>query len=583
MALDAATLYVTANELKRELIGARVDKLYMPTRDEVVLGLRTPAGAKKLLISARSGSARVHLTAEEFENPAVPPSFCMLLRKYLASGRITGLRTVDGERILFIDFDTLNEMGDRTQLTMSVELMGRYCNLVLVNAEGRVIDALKRIDADASDVRQLLPGLPFTMPPMQDKLRFLSSDPAEIARRACGMPRPLSAAVLAAVVGIGPALCREIAYRVDPADPDADRLGEDARAALAAQIERVQRAACGEGQRLCAVYDGSRPVEFSFIELRQYAGCALRPFESMSALLDSYYAEKDRVERMKARSYDLSRQVHNLVERAERKQQARLSEQRNTEKAEQKRLYGELIQANLHALQRGMKQAELLNYYTGEPVTVPLDVTKSPVQNAQKYFKDYRKLMTAAKMLEKLLAEGAAEIDYLRSVAYEITLARTEEDFLLIRKELKEAGYLRGFKYKEQKKPRKLADCLAYRTSEGFRVLVGRNNAANDRLTLKTASKRDLWFHVKNAAGSHTVLIAQGEPPTDKAKTEAACIAAWHSSLSGGENIPVDYTEIKNVKKAPGQKTGMVIYVNYQTAFVTPDGQAVEAMREKEK
>ncbi len=580
MALDAATLFVTARELEKELIGARVDKLYMPTRDEALFSLRTQNGSKKLLVSARSGSARVHLTEEEFENPAVPPSFCMLLRKYLASGRITGVRTVDGERILFIDFDTLNEMGDRVPVTMSVELMGRYCNLVLINQHGKVIDALKRIDADASQVRQLLPGLPFTMPPMQEKLHFLSAEPQQIAARALGMARPLSAALLASVVGIGPALCREIAYRTDPADPDADRLAPEKQQRLVQAIQLVREAALGKGAQLCAIYEDGRPVEFSFIELTQYENCEKRPFNSMSALLDAYYAEKDRTERMKARSYDLSRQVHALVERAQRKQQARMEEQRNTEKSDIKRLYGELIQANLHNLQKGMKSAELLNYYTGETITVPLDVTKNPIQNAQKYFKDYRKLTTAAKMLETLLAEGAAELEYLRSVQYEITEARTEEDFLLIRKELKEAGYLRGFKYKEQKRPRKMSEFLRYRTSEGFLVLVGRNNAANDKLTLKTAAKRDIWFHVKNAAGSHTVLVTENEKPTDRAMTEAACIAAFHSSVGGGDNIPVDYTEIKNVRKSPGQKAGMVLYVNYQTAFVTPRKEQIEQMRE---
>ena len=250
MALDAATLFVTARELEKELIGARVDKLYMPTRDEALFSLRTQNGSKKLLVSARSGSARVHLTEEEFENPAVPPSFCMLLRKYLASGRITGVRTVDGERILFIDFDTLNEMGDRVPVTMSVELMGRYCNLVLINQHGKVIDALKRIDADASQVRQLLPGLPFTMPPMQEKLHFLSAEPQQIAARALGMARPLSAALLASVVGIGPALCREIAYRTDPADPDADRLAPEKQQRLVQAIQLVREAALGKGAQL---------------------------------------------------------------------------------------------------------------------------------------------------------------------------------------------------------------------------------------------------------------------------------------------------------------------------------------------
>ncbi len=582
MALDASTLLVAADELKQTITGARVEKLYMPTRDEVVFSLKTQKdGMKRLLVSARSGSARVHLTREEFENPAVPPTFCMLLRKHLNSGRVAGVRTVDGERILFLDFDAVNEMGDRVRRTLSVELMGRYSNIVLVSGEGRVIDALKRIDADTSDLRQLLPGLTFTMPPAQDKLKFLSAPLEEMVSRACAQSRPLSAALLGCIAGIGPVLCREIAFRATGADPDADALNETQRVSLRAEMERIRRAADGENRCINAVYDGERPIEFSFVELSQYAGCAQRRFDTLGALLDVYYAEKDRAERMKARSFDLSRQVNSLYDRALRKQQARLQERDNTGRAELKRLYGELVQANLHDIKKGQKSAALLNYYTGETVTVPLDVARSPIQNAQKYFKEYRKLTTAARMLETLLAEGEREIDYLGSVKFEITLARTEEDFLLIRRELKEAGYLRGFQYKEQKRPRKMSEFLRYRTSDGFEVLVGRNTAANDKLTLRTASKRDIWFHVKNAAGSHTVLVLDGRTPSETALTEAAEIAALHSSVATGEKVPVDYTEIKNVRKAQGQRVGQVIFDHYQTAFVTPDPKKLEGLRQK--
>ncbi|MEG0913123.1 MAG: NFACT RNA binding domain-containing protein [Oscillospiraceae bacterium] len=581
MALDAATLFVTANELKKQIIGARVDKLYMPTRDEALFSLRTQGGIKKLLVSARSGSARVHITAEDFENPAVPPTFCMLLRKHLGSGRITDVRTVDGERILFIDFDAMNEMGDRVAVTMSVELMGRYSNIVLVNESGKVIDALKRIDSDTSDVRQLVPGITFTMPPTQDKLNFLSCSAEELTDRVTLRQLPLSNAILSSVAGIGPVLCREISHRVCENDIDADGLSTAQKQNLSEVIAEIQTAAHGDGMCLNSIYDGRRPIEFSFVKLTQYGECELREFETISELLDCYYSEKDRAERMKARSFDLSRQVNSLYDRAVRKQQARLDESRNTEKAEQKRLFGELVQANLHNIQKGEKSALLLNYYTGETVSVPLDATKNPIQNAQKYFKDYRKLTTAAKMLETLLTEGETEIQYLQSVKYEITEARTEEDFILIRKELKDAGYLRGFKYREQKRPRKMSEFLQYKTSDGFTVLVGRNNAANEKLTLKTASKQDIWFHVKNAAGSHTVLITESSEPTEAAMTQAACIAAYHSSITECDKTAVDYTAIKNVKKAPSQKPGMVIYTSYKTAFVTPIEKEIEALKMK--
>lgn len=581
MALDAAMLEYTARTLKGTLVGARVEKISMPSRDEALFSLRTETGARKLFISARSGGSRIHLTSESFENPAVPPGFCMLLRKYLSTGRITDLRTVDGERIIFLDFDALNEMGDRIKLTLSVEIMGRYSNMVLVNAEGRVIDALKRIDAEQSDKRQLIPGVNFTMPPAQGKLLFLTAEIGELINKICEKKKPLSAAILDTVAGIGPVVCREIAHRTAANDPEADTLNEKQRSALKRFIEETRAAARGEGSALSIVYDSKKPVEFSFIKLKQYGGMETREFLDVNELFDSYYLEKDRAERMKARSSDLLRQVNSLYERAVRKQAARQEELSNTERADEKKLFGELINANLYAIVKGDKSAELLNYYTGETISVPLDVTKSPVQNAQKYYKEYRKLTTAAKMLATLIEEGKNEIEYLSSVRYEITEAKTEEDFLLIRKELKESGYLRGFKYKEQKRPRKMSEFIEYKTSDGLRVLVGRNNAANEKLTLKTAEKGDIWFHVKYASGSHTVLLSNGAEPSGESYTEAAMIAAYHSSERLSENIAVDYTRIKNVKKAVGQKTGMVYYESYNTAYVTPEERKIEELRVK--
>lgn len=579
MALDAAMINVTAKELQQQLVGARVEKLYMPTRDEVLFLLRTPSGHKKLFVSARSGSARVHITQEDFDNPAVPPSFCMLLRKHLGSGRITAVRAADSERIMFIDFDSLNEMGDRVQLTASLELMGRYSNYVLVNSAGKIIDALKRIDSEQSDKRQLLPGIEFTMPPVQDKLAFLQSGNEEIISRATRLSKPLSAALLDSIAGIGPVVCREIARLVDTADPDADCLTQQQKDKLDIELSRVRDAASGKGANLSIVYDGKKPVEFSFIELTQYEGLEAVRFETASELFDRYYSEKDRAERARTRSFDLMRQVGSLIDRTERKVSARRQEQADTGKSEQKKLFGELVNANLHALVKGMKSAQLLDYYTGDTVTVPLDATKSPVQNAQKYYKEYRKLTTAASMLMQFIESGEAELAYLKSVRYEISEARAEEDFLLIRKELKDAGYLRGFKYKEQKNKRRTDEVIHYRTTDGMKIQAGRNNAANDRLTLKTADKRDIWFHVKNAPGSHVVLSAGGTTPTDRDYTEAAMIAAHHSSLAGGGNVEVDYTLVKNVKKPPGSRAGIVTYDNYSTAFVTSDEKAVEALR----
>ncbi|MEA5050628.1 MAG: NFACT RNA binding domain-containing protein [Oscillospiraceae bacterium] len=581
MALDAAMLSYTAQELDRALAGARVDKIYMPARDEAVFALRTQTDSFRLFISARPGASRIHITREEFDNPAVPPGFCMLLRKYLGTARVAAIHAAPGERILFVDFDATSELGDRVRLTLSVESMGRYSNIVLVG-EGRVIDALKRIDFDHSDVRQLLPGVPFTMPPAQaGKLSFAEADDAAILAAVQKKQKPLSAALLDSIAGLCPAVCREIARRTDPADPDADRLTPAQAAALRAVLAQVRGAAAGEGEYLSIVYDGKKPVEFSFIELTQYAGLTSVRFDTASSLLDAYYLERDRAERARTRSSDLQKQVGSLYDRAVRKLAARRQELLDTGRAEEKRLYGELLTANLHAVGKGMPSVRLLNYYTGETVDVPLDTAKTPNENAQKYYKEYRKLTTAAKMLASLIEQGEQEIEYLASVKYEITEARSEEDFLLIRRELKDAGYLRGFKYKEQKKQRRTGEYALYRTSDGCAVRAGRNNAANEKLTLRLADKRDIWFHVKDASGSHVVLQTDGREPSALAYTQAAMIAAYHSALRGGERVAVDYAPVKNVKKAVGQRTGMVYYENYSTAYVTPDEKTVEALAEK--
>ncbi len=579
MALDAAMLFVTARQLRPRLVGARIDKIYMPARDEIVMQLRTQGGVQKLLISARPGNARVHLTEESFENPAVPPSFCMLLRKHLASARITDVRTEPGERILFLDFEALNEMGDRVQQMASIELMGRYSNFVLVNGQKRVIDALKRIDAEQSDKRQLLPGILFTMPPRQEKLNAITADAKTIIATATRSSKPLSAALLDCLAGVGPVVCREIAHAVDTTDPDADRLTTEQLAVLETALTQMRAAANGQSTVLSIVYDGEKPMEYSFMPLRQYGSYETVLFDDVNTLFDRFYAERDRIERMRMRSHDLSRQVVALIERTERKHAARLLEQQNTALSEQKKRFGELINANLYQLRKGMAQANLLDYYTGQTVVVPLDAFRTPVQNAQKYYKEYRKLTTAAAMLKQFLENDIAELQYLRSVQYEIAEARTEEDFWHIREELRGAGYLRGTPHKTQRGQRKAPEYTKYQTSDGFLVYAGRNNVANDRLTMKIAKKHDIWLHVKQAAGSHVILVTEGAQPTARSLEEAAMIAAVHSSQQAGHNIAIDYTEIKNVHKMAGQKPGMVVYDRYATIFAAPDNKAAARLR----
>lgn len=579
MALDAATLALIARELREELVDCRIDKIFQPTRDEVVFQMRSRAGAKKLFLSARSGSARACLTTESFENPAVPPSFCMLMRKHLGGGRLISVREVPAERILFFDFACTNEMGDPVTVTVASELMGRYSNLVLIDAGEKIIDALKRIDADASALRQLLPGLRYTLPPKQGKPWFFSFGEKEMAELVISQNRPVSDALMRAFSGIGPVVCREVSFRAfGGEDPLADALSPQGQEALCRALKEVR--GCYEAPQPTAVFNAEgSPVEFSFFALTQYGEEHLRTYQTFSALMDAYYNTKDRQERLRQKSKNLAKQTASLYERAVRKQAARKEELASSEDSERLKLYGELLSAHLYALQKGAKSAVVQNYYTGEEIEIPLDVRIGPAANVQKYFKEYKKKQTAKKVLARLLEEGELEIEYLATVQYEVEHAEGENALSEIRQELKSAGYLKH--YKQRDKRQKPADFLRYRSSDGFLILVGRNNLQNDRLTLKVARGKDLWFHLKNAPGSHTVVISEGRDIPLATQNEAAMIALYNSSAAKTPKAPVDYTRVRNIRKTGDLKPGMVLYESYETAYVTVDAALVESLAEK--
>ncbi|WP_300366048.1 NFACT family protein, partial [uncultured Subdoligranulum sp.] len=500
MSLDAATLALVADELRATLLDAKIDKIFEPTRDEVLVTLRTRTDTHRLLLSARSGSARVCLTKESFENPLTPPGFCMLLRKHLTGGRLIDLRREEGDRIVYFDFRCTNEMGDLVTNTLAAELMGRYSNLVLVQ-DGRIIDALKRVDFEDSEVRQLLPGLPYTLPPKPNRPDFLAVSSASLVAAACEKDLPVASALGKVVAGVGPIVVREAVCRALGETPTlACDLDGTQRARLAAALDELKEEHAAGGTptavRLPQPDGTPKPVEFSFFVPRQYGPAAiLTRYPSYSELLEDYYATKDRAERLRQKSRELYKAVHNMHDRALRKQAARREELAQSAKADTLRLYGELLQANLWAMHKGDRQVTVQNYYTGEDVTIRLDPRLGPNENAQKYFKDYKKKQTAHAMLEKLLVEGEAEIEYLGTVLYEVESAPGEAALNEIRAELKSQGYLKYYKQRDRKQ--KPADFLRYTSSDGFEILVGRNNLQNDKLTLHTARGKDLWFHVQ--------------------------------------------------------------------------------------
>ena len=588
MALDGAFLHHIRRELEENALEARVEKIYQPNKEEMVLLLRTRTDHFKLLISARANSARIHFTRLVPENPPQPPMLCMLMRKRLQGARLAAVEQPGLERVLRLCFDAVNELGDRITLSLYAEIMGRYSNIVFVDEKGKIIDALKRVDADMSSERLVLPGLSYQLPPPQDKLCALEASPAEAGDRirACPEGTALDKAILNSLQGFSPIAARELAYLTGHgAELKVGQMSEEHWLRLAFFLDRtfttIRQAS---GTPHMAVKPDGKPLDFTYLPIEQYGLAAIvRRQDSFSELLDAFYDERDRQDRMRVRSQDLLRLLTNTSERLTNKINKQRAELEQCARREELCLYGELISANLYRLEKGQASAEVENFYEeGMPrVSVPMDPLLTPTQNAQKYFKEYRKARTAEEKLTEQIAHAEEELAYLDSVFEELSRAETERDLSEIRQELMEQGYIRAPRGRQ--KPAAAAAPLKFRSSDGFPILVGRNNRQNDRLTMKQASNNDVWFHTKNIPGSHTILVTEGRAPTETALREAALLAAWHSRGRESSQVPVDYTQVRNVSKPNGAKPGMVIYVSYNTVYVTPEKDLAERLAERGK
>lgn len=580
MALDGAFLHHLKKEIEETVLGARVEKVQQPNREELVLVLRTFRDSFKLLLSARANSPRVNFIAHPLENPKQPPMLCMLLRKRLGGAKLCGIRQPDLERVLLFDFDAVNELGDRVQLTLAAEIMGRYSNLILIGEDGKIIDALKRVDAEMSSERLVLPGLAYRYPPAQEKLCLLKVEPEDVLERISALPRDmaLSKAVLSVVQGVSPVVCREAEqFTGRGREISVREMSQEQRERLLFFLRRLAETVREtKGMPYLIEIPGQKPLDYTFLNVEQYGISAVVSRQpSFSVLLECFFGERDRIDRMRARSQDLLRLLANTSERLSRKIQNQRAELAQCANREESRVFGELLTANQHRIAKGVSFAEVENYYEeGMPLLrIPLNPALSASQNAQKYYKDYRKARTAEEKLTEQIAQAEQELLYVDTVFEELSRASTEEDLNEIRNELRGEGYLRAPKEKKrgnEKKPAR-AKPLQYRSSDGFSILVGRNNRGNDELTLRTARNSDLWFHTKNIPGSHTILVTEGKTPSETAVLEAARIAAQHSRGKDSSQVPVDYTQVRNVSKPSGAKPGMVIYVNYKTLYVTPE------------
>ena len=572
MALDGAFLRHIKKELEGVLLEARVDKIHQPNREELVIAFRSRETACKVLFSARANSARVHLTQIALENPKQPPMLCMLLRKKLLGAKLTAIRQPELERLLHFDFDSIDELGDHVTLTLTMEIMGRYSNIMLTGPDGKIIDALKRVDAEMSSQRLVLPGLPYQLPPPQDKLCMLTAGPPELSAALKALPRDmeLSKALLTVLQGVSPVVCRELAHRVGRGrELTAFTLDEEQQFRLSYFYQRWRETVEQvSGTPHIVVNLQKKPQDFSFTDIQQYGTSAVvRQAESFSQLLDQFYLERDTLERMRVREQDLLRLLGTHSERLARKINAQKAELEQCAQRESLRVAGDLLSANLYSLEKGSSQVQLENFYADPPapLTISLDPALTPNQNAQKYYKEYRKAKTAEEKLNEQIDLAGKELVYLDSVLDALARAENERDLA----EIKEQGYIRSLRSKKEK-PAGISEPLSFTTSDGFTVLVGRNNRQNDKLTLKLANNNDVWFHVKNIPGSHTVLVTDGRSPTPTAMEEAAVLAAQHSKAKGSGQVPVDYTQVRHVSKPQGSRPGMVIYVNYKTIYVNP-------------
>lgn len=572
MPLDAVTVSALAKELSERLEGGRIDKVQQPERDMLLLSLRAKGENLRLVIAAGTGNARAGITRGSFENPAEPPMFCMLMRKHLVGARILSVTQPEYERLLIFTLDTHDELGVQSEKKLAVELIGRSANAVLIGADGRIIDCMRRMDFAGDALRRMLPGMIYRLPPKQEKPVFFALDPEQ--RRAliasADKTVPVDKWLMDSFSALSPLICRELAYRCNN---DYVNLPD----ACDALCEAV---AAGELAPWLISIDG-KPKDFSFMAISQYGPAAqLERYDSFSEMLDAFYTRRDRAEQQRRRSHDLTKTVRTLRDRQQRKLAAQREELRRTEGREDIRHQAELVTANIYRLRRGDRSLDCEDYYDPAcPVVhIELDPLKTPQQNAAALYKEYNKLKAAEQHLTVLTREGERQLDYLNSVLDELERAETDRDLSDIRRELTETGYIRARKggKAERVKPQ---SPLKFVSDDGLEILAGRSNAQNDELTLKLARRTDYWLHTQRVHGSHVIIRCEGEEPPPRTLEQAAGIAAYYSQARGAGKVQVDYTMVRNVRKPSGALPGKVIYTDHKTMLAESDGALAERLK----
>lgn len=585
MPFDGIVTNCIANELDQILKGAGIERIYQPEKDEINMQIRTQKERVRLVISASSAHPRIHLTDFNKKNPENAPMFCMLLRKHLLGGRILAVTCENYERIITIHIQSIDEMGDSTVKKLIVEIMGKRSNIILTNKDDIILDAIKHVDEEVNRVREIMPARPYQMPPPQDKIIIDLFD----AERFKALETELSCdkAVLEHLKGFSPILSKEVCHRacIDPKKPFSS-LTPYEKSLLSEEINKIRKDIEASNYTCCIAYapgDIPDPVDFHCFLLSQMA--SLKGFNSANAMLDEFFQNKDKSNRLVQRKSHIKKILHKNIDRCEKKLALYEQQIRETADRETLRLYGELLTANIHVLKTGTKAARVLNYYTDIEtyVEIPMDENKSPQHNAQSYYKKYQKAKSKYEYSIKQVRETTMELEYLLSVDQLLEDCVDDPVIDEIQEELVVNNYIKESKPKKKSKAAPASMPYRYYSSDGLRIYVGKNNIQNDQLTLKTAQSNDIWLHTQKIPGSHVIIKKDyGEIP-DTTIYEAAMLAAWHSKAKNSGNVPVDYTRVKNVNKPKNAKPGMVIYTEHKTLYVTPNHELIEKIKQNKE
>ncbi len=571
MAFDGITIAAVASELNRTIVGGKINKIAQPENDELLITIKNQHQVYRLFLSASASLPLIYLTDTNKPGPLTAPNFCMLLRKHIGSGRILSVTQPGMERILRFTIEHLNEMGDICTKYLIVEIMGKHSNIIFCSEDEQIIDSIKHVSAHMSSVREVLPGRPYFIPHTQEKLNPHEVTEEDLSLHVLSRPMPTAKALYTSLTGISPLMAEEVCFRagIDGGLPT-DGLSDLERLHLSHTFCRMMDDVRQESFMPQIVYEGKTPLEYAALRLTQYQDKECRAFGSISELLKTYYAEKNIATKMRQKSYDLRKIVQTALERNVKKYELQKKQQKDTEKKEKYRIWGELLNTYGYQTETGSKSMEALNYYTNEMITIPLDPTLSPQENAKKYFDKYSKLKRTTEALSQLLVETENEIRHLESIQAALDIALSEDDLMPIREELMEYGYIRR-KYTDKKKVRITSKPFHYLSSDGYDIYVGKNNYQNEELSFKFASGNDWWFHAKGQPGSHVIVKTRGDELPDRTFEEAGRLAGYYSKGKNAPKVEIDYTRKKNLRKPGGAKPGFVVYYTNYSLLIEPD------------